>query len=70
MATLSRNQTSCGLVSVLSFESQKVGKVHTERATTASALFKMITLSVKKFTRLVLDSMAHVGMCSWTNMDA
>lgn len=69
MATLSRNQISCGLVSVLSFESQKVGKVHTERATTASVLFKMITLSVK-FTRLVLDSMAHVGLCSWTNMDA
>lgn len=55
---------------MLSFESQKVGKVHTERATTASVLFKMITLSVKKFTRLVLDSMAHVGMYSWTNMDA
>lgn len=69
MATLSRNQISCGLVSVLSFESQKVGKVHTERATTAPVLFKII-LSVKKFTGLVLNSMAHVGMCSWTNTDA
>lgn len=33
---------------------QKVGKVHTERATTASILFKMIILnSEEKFTRLV-----------------
>lgn len=55
---------------MLSFESQRVGKVHTERATTASVSFKMMILSVKKFTRLVSNSMAHVGMWSWTNTDA
>lgn len=42
---------------------QKVGKVHTERATTASVLFKMIILNSEeeKFTRLVRLYGTHRG---------